>query len=158
MQKAAVLATLQEGSACVAALAQADRQVERFEPDSDPPWLYWITPAQIVANAGYCLLRLGRPGRATPLLDEGVVLLDESFARERQTCLTRLATALTQPGPQRDLDAAADRGLAAVRLAESVTSSRGTGRLRDLYLRMQPHVSVPAVADFLGQARGVLAT
>jgi hypothetical protein len=48
--------------------------------------------------------------------------------------------------------------LAAVRLAEGVTSTRGIDRLRDLYRRMQPYASIPVVADFLEQARGVLAT
>jgi hypothetical protein len=157
MLKAYALAAQQDESACATALAQARRQVGRFEPDSDPPWLYWVTPAWITAGAGDCLLRLGQPDRATPLLDSGIALFDESFARDRQFYSIYLATALAQPGPQRDLEAAADRGLVAVRLAESVTSTWGTHRLRDLYLRMQPHVSVPAVADFLEQARGVLA-
>jgi transcriptional regulator with XRE-family HTH domain len=157
MRKAAALATLQDGSACVAALAQADRQVERFEPDSDPRWLYWVTPAVITAEAGWCLLRLGQLGRAATLLEEGTALFDESFARDRQIYLVHLATALARPGPQRDLEAAAERGLAAVRLAECVTSADGIDRLRDLYLLMQPHASVPAVADFLEQARGLLA-
>lgn len=41
-------------------------------------------------------------------------------------------------------DAAADRGLAAVHLAEGLTSTRDC--LRDLYRKMQAHASVPAVA------------
>lgn len=110
-----------------------------------------------MASAGECLLRLSQPDRATPLLDRGIALLDESFARDRQHHLTHLADALARPGPQRNLEAAADRGLAAVHLAESLTSTRGIDRLRDLYLQMQPHASIPPVADFLEQARGVLA-
>jgi len=157
MRKAAALATLQDGLACAAALAQADRQVERFEPASDPRWLYWVTPAVTMAEAGWCLLRLGQPDRATALLGDGIAMFGESFVRDRQIYLIHLATALARPGPQRDLEAAADRGLAAVRLAESVTSTLGIDRLRDLSLQMQPHASVPAVGNFLEQARGVLA-
>ncbi len=145
IRKAAALATLQDGSACVAAVAKARTQVEQFEPDSDPRWLYWVTPAVTTAEAGYCLLRLGQPGRATALLDGGIALFDESFTRARQICLTQLADALARPGKQRDVEAAADRGLAAVRLAESVISTRGIDRLRDLYRQMQPYASVPAV-------------
>lgn len=103
-------------------------------------------------------LRLGQPGRATALLDSGIALFDESYTRARQICLTQLATALTQPGLQRDLEAAADGGLVAVRLAESVTSTRGIDRLRNLYLQMQSHASIPAVAEFLEEAREILAT
>ena len=158
IRKAYAQATLQDGSACVAAVAQARTQVERFEPDSDPHWLYWVTPAEITAGAGDCLLQLGQPGRAMMLLEEGIALFDESFARDRQIYLIHLADAFARPGPQCDLEAAADRGLAAVRLAESVTSTRGIDCLRDLSMRMQPHASVPAVRSFLEQARGVLAT
>ena len=50
-----------------------------------------------------------------------------------------------------------DRGLAAVHLAESLTSTRALDCLRDLYRQMQPHASVPAVGDFLGRVRVVLA-
>ncbi|MGH3798899.1 MAG: hypothetical protein ACRDTD_01980 [Pseudonocardiaceae bacterium] len=103
-----------------------------------------------------CLLQLGQPGQATALLDSAIAMFDESFARDRQIYLTHLADALARPGKQRDMDAAADRGLAAVHLAESLTSTRGTDCLRDLYRKMQPHASVPAVGDFLERARGVL--
>ncbi len=157
MWKACALATLQDGSACVAAVAKARTQVEQFEPDSDPRWSYWVTPAWITAAAGNCLLKLGQPGQATALLDDGIALFDESFARDRQIYLTHLADALARPGKHRDLDAAVDRGLAAVRLAESLTSTRGTDCLRDLYRQMQPHASVPAVGDFLERVRGVMA-
>jgi hypothetical protein len=119
--------------------------------------LYWVTPAWITASAGDCLLRLGQPDRATPLLDKGIALFDESFARERQIYLIQFATALAQPGPQRDLVAAAVRGLAGVHLAVGVTSTLGIDGLRNLYLQMQPHASIPAVADFLEEAREVLA-
>lgn len=157
IRKAYALATLQDGSACVAAVAKARTQIERFDLDSDPLWLYWVTPAEITAGAGDCLLQLGQPDQATVLLNGGIVMLDEAFARDRQIYLTHLADALARPGKQRDLDAAADRGLAAVNLAESLASTRGIDCLRDLYMKMRSHASVPAVRDFMEQARGVLA-
>ncbi|MCA1674853.1 MAG: hypothetical protein LC799_22565, partial [Actinobacteria bacterium] len=157
IRKAYALATLQDGSACAAAVAKARTQIERFEPDSDPRWLYWVTPAEITAGAGDCLLQLGQPGRATALLDSGIAMFDESFARDRQIYLIHLSDALARPGKQRDLDAAADRGLAAVHLAETLNSTRGIDCLRDLYRNLQPHASVPAVKDFLERARVVLA-
>ena len=64
--------------------------------------------------------------------------------------------ALAQPGPQRDLDAAAERGMVAIDLAESLDSARGNRRLRDLSLQMKPHAKVPAVGDFLNRARGLV--
>ncbi len=157
IRKAYALATMKDDSACAAAVAKARTQVEQFEPDSDPRWLYWVTPAAITAGAGDCLLQLGQPGQATALLDEGIAMFAESFARDRQIYLTHLADALARPGKQRDLDAAADRGLAAVHLAESLTSTRGIDCLRDLYRKMQPQASVSAVGDFLERAQVVLA-
>lgn len=126
-------------------------------PDSDPPWLYWMSPVEITAGAGDCLLQLGQPAQATTLLDEGIAMFDKSFTRDRQGYLTHLADALARPGKRRDLDAAADRGLAAVHLTECLTPTRGIDCLRDLYPRMQPHAPIPAVRNFLERARGVLA-
>jgi len=157
IRKAYALATLEDGPACTAAVSKARTEVERFESDSDPLWLYWVSPAEITAGAGDCLLQLGQSHQATALLDEGIAMFDESFARDQQIYLTHLADALARPGKQRDLDAAADRGLAAVQLAESLASTRGIDCLRELYARMQPHAPVPAVRDFLQRAREVLA-
>ncbi|MCA1605175.1 MAG: hypothetical protein LC775_06825, partial [Acidobacteria bacterium] len=137
--------------------AKARTQVEQFEPDSDPLWLYWVTPAEIAAGAGDCLLQMGLVGQAMALLIGGISLFDESFARDRQIYLTHLADALARPGKQRDLAAAADRGQEAVNLAESLASARGIDCLCDLYKKMQPHASVLAVRDFLERARVVLA-
>jgi hypothetical protein len=141
----------------VAAVAKARTQVEQFEPDSDPRWLYWVTPAEITAGAGDYLLQLGHSSQATTLLDGAIALFDESFARDRQIYVTHLAEALARPGKHRDLDAAADRGLAAVHLAEGLTSTRGIDCLRDLFRQLQPHASVLAVGDFLERVRVVLA-
>jgi uncharacterized protein (DUF2236 family) len=140
----------------VSPVAKARKQVDQFGPDSDPSWLYWVTPAEITAGAGDCLLQLGHPGHAIALLDDGIAMLDESFARDQQIYLTHLAEAFARPGKQRDFDAAVDRGLAAVHLAESLTSTRGIKCLHDLYRQMRPHASIPAVGDFLERLRGLL--
>lgn len=67
------------------------------------------SPAALVtAGAGDCQLRLNQPGQASTLLDDGIGLFDESFSRDRQIYLIHLAEALTQPGKQRDFEAAVD--------------------------------------------------
>ncbi|MGH3833782.1 MAG: hypothetical protein ACRDRS_25645 [Pseudonocardiaceae bacterium] len=101
-----------------------------------------------------CLLQLGHAEQAATLLDDGIALYDESFTRNRQAYLTHLADALSRPGKQRDLDAAADCGAEAIRIAESLHSTYSIDRLVDLYRRMKPHAKVPAVGDFLERARG----
>ncbi|MGH3821359.1 MAG: hypothetical protein ACRDRA_00710 [Pseudonocardiaceae bacterium] len=124
--------------------------------DGDPQWLYWVIPAWIIVEAGDSLLLLGRADQAAGLLDEGIALFDESFVRDRQIYLTHLADALARPGKQRDLNAAADRGITAIELAETLHSTLGVNLLRDLYHQMTPHAKVPAVADFLERARGLI--
>ncbi len=90
------------------------------------------------------------------MLDQGVALFDESFARDRQIYLTHLADAMTRPGKQRDLEAAAERGIEAIELAESLDSTISVDLLRDLYRQMKPHTTVRAVGDFLERAQGLV--
>jgi transcriptional regulator with XRE-family HTH domain len=153
VRQAYALATVHDASGCAAAISEARNQVEQLATDNDPLWLYWVIPAWILVEAGDSMLQLGQADRAAAMLDEGVALFDESFVRDRQIYLTHLADALARPGKQRDLDAAADRGMAALELSESLDSTLSVGLLRDLYHQMKPHAKVPAVTDFLDQAR-----
>ena len=147
------LGIMQDASGCTAAVSKARNHVE--SQSDDPPWLYWVSPADITACAGNCLLQLGRPERAAALMAEGIDLFDESFVRDRQLYSMHLAHALVRPGKQRNLDAAAARGIEAISLAESLDSNRSIGVLRDLCDQMTPHAKVPAVGDFLERARGL---
>jgi hypothetical protein len=157
IQHAYALAILWDSSACTAAISQARTQVEHLKPEDDPPWLYWMSPAEITVSAGYCLLRLGQSDHAAVMLDQGIAQFDESFVRDRQINVTRLAGALARSGPQHDLDAAAGLGMASIDLIESVDSTRGIGDLHHLYRHLKPHAKVPAVGDFLERARGFVA-
>jgi hypothetical protein len=151
-RQAAAFATLGDTLACTAAISQARTQAEQLTPDDDPSWLYWLDPTAITANAGTCLLKLGQGEQAVALLDEGIAHFSASFVRDRQMFLARQAEARTLPGKQRDLEAAAGLGLQSLDLAENLDSTRGTGRIHDLYLRMKAHDKVPAVRDFLERA------
>ncbi|MGH3832851.1 MAG: helix-turn-helix domain-containing protein [Pseudonocardiaceae bacterium] len=154
MRHAYAFVSLRDTSACAAAISQARTQVEQLTPDDEPPWLYWVDPAQIMGNAGVCLLRLGQPDHAVTMLTDGIAQLDESFLRDRQFYLTHLASAHTRPGKQRDLHIAAGLGMESIDLAEGLDSATGPG-LRDLYHELKPHAKVPAVRDFLERARGL---
>ncbi|HET9256552.1 MAG TPA: hypothetical protein VFO16_15330 [Pseudonocardiaceae bacterium] len=146
------LAASHDAMGCTAAIARARGHIEQLAADDDPRWLYWVMPAWILVEAGDSLLLLGHADQAAGMLDEGIALFDESFARDRQIYLTHLADALTRPGAQRDLEAAADRGIAAIELAEGLDSALGVDLLRNLYHQMKPHNNVPAVRDFLARA------
>ncbi|MGH3889876.1 MAG: hypothetical protein ACRDSZ_25480 [Pseudonocardiaceae bacterium] len=154
IRQALAFATLRDTCACTAAISQALTQAEQLTPDDDPPWLYWLGPANIAIDAGQCLLQLGQADQAAARLHDGLAQLSESFIRERQIDITYLADALARPGKQRDLDAAAALGMQSIDLAESLDSARGTGCLRDLYYQLRPHAKIPAVHDFVERARG----
>lgn len=149
-------ATVHDASGCAAAISQARRQAELFEPDNDLPWLYWVNPAWILVEAGNSLLQLGQADQAAIMLEEGIGLFDESFARDRQLYLVHWADALARPGKQRDLEAAAHQGMTAIELAESLDSTLGVDLLRDLCHQITPHATVPAVRDFLDRARDLV--
>ncbi|MGH3885202.1 MAG: hypothetical protein ACRDSZ_01320, partial [Pseudonocardiaceae bacterium] len=156
VRQAYALAGVHDVSGCTTAISKACNQVEHLADDEDHPWLYWIMPAWVIVEAGDSLLLLGQSDRAAAMLDEGVALFDESFARDRQIYLTHLADALTRPGKQRDLEAATERGIEAIELAESLDSTISVDLLRDLYRQMKPHTEVRAVGDFLERARGLV--
>jgi tetratricopeptide (TPR) repeat protein len=156
-KQADAFAILRDASGCTTATSKARTQTEHLSPEDDLPFLYWVTPAEVTAYAGQCLLQLGRADQAIMLLDDSITLFDESFTRNRQAYLTHLADALSRPGKKRDLDAAASRGTEAIQIAESLHSTYSTDLLRNLYHQMKPHTKVPAVGDFLEQARGLVA-
>jgi hypothetical protein len=156
IRQAYALAAGHDAAGCAEAISKARGHIEQFVADGDPRWLYWVIPAWIIVEAGDSLLLLGHADQAAGMLEEGLRCFDESFVRDRQIYLTHLADALARPGKQRDLNAAADRGVAAIELAQSLDSTLGVDLLRDLYHQMTPHAKVPAVADFLDQARDLI--
>jgi DNA-binding XRE family transcriptional regulator len=157
IRQAYAFAAMKDASACTATISQARTQVERSANDDDPPYLYWVSPAEITAGAGYGLLQLGQADQAAALIGQGIAMFGEPFHRDRQIYLTDLAEALARPGKQRDLDAAAGKGIEAIQLAVNLSSTRSVDRIRDLSRQLKPYAKVPAVRDFLAQAQGFVA-
>jgi len=153
IRKAYAFATLNDASACTTAIAQARRHVEQGATDNDPPYLYWVRPAEITTGAGDCLLQLGHADQAATLIDQGITMFNAPFDRDRQLYLTLHTEALLRPGKQRDLEAAAGKGIEAINLAERLSSARSVERIRELSWRMKPHDKLPAVREFLERAK-----
>jgi transcriptional regulator with XRE-family HTH domain len=151
------LATLGDSPGATAAITKARDQIDRATPEGDLPYLYWVGPADVTAWAGRCLLRLGKADHAVALLGEGIALLDESFVRDRQQYLIRHAEALVHPGPRQDLEAALERGGAALDLSGDLDSAQSAELLRDLLSQLGPHVTVPVVREFMDRARELVA-
>lgn len=146
-------ATLGDATGCTAAISKARTHAERIKPDEDLPYLYWVGPAVITAEAGRALLQLGKADLAVGMLEEGISLFDEAFVRNRMSYIIRHAEALTQPGPRQDLDAAVERGRAALDLSANLDSTHSVDRFQDLVDQMRPHTTVPAVRDFVDRTR-----
>src|SRR5262249_59854668 len=102
----------QDAAGCAAAISRARGYIEQLVADDDPQWLYWVMPAWIFVEAGDSLLLLGHADQAAGMLDEGLALFGDSLVSDRPIYLTHLADALTRPGHQTDLAAAAHRALA----------------------------------------------
>ncbi len=156
-RQACALAIMGDSSGCTAAISKTRAQAEGIKHDDGLPYLYWVGPAEVTAGAGRSLLKLGKADLAVGMLEEGIGLFDESFVRDRANFLIRLAEALTHPGPQQDLDAAVERGRAALNLYANLDSTRGVDRFRDLVTQMKPHIKVPAVRDFVDRTRDLVA-
>ncbi|MGH3871994.1 MAG: helix-turn-helix domain-containing protein [Pseudonocardiaceae bacterium] len=155
IRKAYAFATLHDASACAAAISQARTHIEQGATDDGPPYLYWVRPAEIIAGAGDCLLQLGQADQAAAMLDQGIAMLGASFYRDQQLYLTLLVEALARPGKQRDLDAAAGKGIEAILRAENLSSARSDDRIRELSRLMEPHAALPSVQEFLERAQGL---
>jgi tetratricopeptide (TPR) repeat protein len=154
--QAYALATLGDAPGCAAANSKLSTQIERLGSSDEPPFLYWVSPAPMTGEVGNSLRQLGQADRAVAVLNEAITLFDESLPRDSLGYRIHLANALTMPGKQRDLDAAAARGIEAIQLVETLDSTRSIGLIRDLCQQLAPHTKVPAVRDFVARARDLV--
>ncbi|WP_246536322.1 helix-turn-helix domain-containing protein [Saccharopolyspora endophytica] len=100
--------------------------LRRGDAGSEPEWVYWLNQAEIDVMAGRCLIELGRPADAEPLLANAVASYPAEHAREVALYLTWLAESHARTG---DLDAARDVVERAQRHAATMPSARAEGRL-----------------------------
>ncbi|GAA2814197.1 helix-turn-helix transcriptional regulator [Saccharopolyspora taberi] len=93
----------------------------------EPEWVYWLNRAEIDVMAGRCLIQLGRPGEAEPLLSAAIETYPAEHAREVALYLSWLAESHARSG---DLDAARETLARAQPFAEAMPSARTGDRLR----------------------------
>ncbi|MFC7340450.1 hypothetical protein [Saccharopolyspora griseoalba] len=106
-----------------------DAYDRREDPGAEPEWVYWLDRNEIDVMAGRCLIELGRPARAEPLLTNAVSQYPSEHARESALYLSWLVEAHARAG---DLDAARDAAERAQAFAASTPSARVDARLRTL--------------------------
>ncbi|HEY1972640.1 MAG TPA: helix-turn-helix transcriptional regulator, partial [Pseudonocardia sp.] len=112
------------------ALGAADDTFEhRSTSVVEPDWVYWLDRAEMDIMAGRCLIELGDPGSAEPLLLGAIAGYDISHARELALYLSWLAESYARAG---ELDAARATLVRADRHATPVRSARLERRIADV--------------------------
>jgi transcriptional regulator with XRE-family HTH domain len=104
------------------ALDRVDDEFENRSPGViEPEWVYWLDRSEIDVMAGRCLIELGRPHAAEPLLTKAIGSYDTDHAREVALYLSWLADAYARSGT---VDAARDTLAQARRTARGINSAR----------------------------------
>ncbi|MGH3772859.1 MAG: helix-turn-helix domain-containing protein [Pseudonocardiaceae bacterium] len=101
--------------------AVEDAYEDRSAGVTEPEWVYWLDRGEIDVMAGRCLIELGDPHAAAPLLARAIDSYDTDHAREVALYLSWLAEAYVRAGV---LDAAHDALTQARRIARGINSAR----------------------------------
>jgi len=104
------------------ALDAADDAYEGRSPGiAEPEWVYWLDRGEIDVMAGRCLIELGSPNIAAPLLARAISSYNTNHAREVALYLSWLAEAYARAGT---IDAARDTLTQARKTAQGINSVR----------------------------------
>ncbi|SDF39123.1 hypothetical protein SAMN05216553_101404 [Lentzea fradiae] len=101
-----------------------DAYEQRSSGTEEPEWVYWLNRAEIDVMAGRCMIELGAPEKAEPLLSKAIAGYPEDHAREVSLYLSWLAESYARTGALDAAKAALDR---ARQYAARMPSAR-TGR------------------------------
>jgi tetratricopeptide (TPR) repeat protein len=144
-------AQLGETTQCRTAIDHAYNALRHMtSDDGDPSWSYWMDEAQVDAQAGYCLTRLGDWSNAGRYLRTALRGQDDSYSREGVLRRALLAvTYASQGSPEQACDIA---NTAIDTLAADVDSDRCIGHIRKVQSALLPYRNVAAVRDFQERA------
>lgn len=87
----------------------------------EPEWVYWLDRKEIDVMAGRCLIELGKPRAAEPLLSNAIRSYDTNHVREVALYLSWLTEAYARAGV---IDAARDTLARARKTARGIKSAR----------------------------------
>ncbi|WP_037672883.1 M48 family metallopeptidase [Streptomyces griseus] len=140
-REARALARLGDKAGCVRALNEAADLSQDNDSSADAPWLSWVSPPVMVADAGRAWLELGDYRRAEQCLERGLELFGESQPRNRMLHWASLAEARLG---REEFDGAVEAADEALSLAEVMTSQRAQVRLADLRRKLKQYDSAAA--------------
>ncbi|MEV0940821.1 hypothetical protein AB0I90_10675 [Micromonospora wenchangensis] len=134
-----------ERRACRAALAKAERAVDRMRKDESPQWVSYFSPAHLAGATLKCLSDLRLHRQALRHASDAVTLASPN-ARTRALHSALIALTHAQAG---DIEAACTWGREAARHASQVSSARVTQRVQELTAVLNPHRAMADVHDLL---------
>ena len=126
-------AVARNAKAAAAVLNQADDLWVRRLPGDDPGWVYWMPQPSLTAEAGTALVDIGDLAAAERSLTAGLSTLDSDAARDRNLYLVRLAEVQLRGGR---LDEAAATAWQAIDAAADIDSARVRARVAHLLERL----------------------
>lgn len=106
-----------------------DVHEQRSRGTEEPERVYWLNGAEIDVMAGRCMIELGNPGNAEPLLSAAIATYPEEHSREVALYLSWLAETYARVGA---LDAARDTLSRAREFASRMPSARTDDRFSPL--------------------------
>jgi hypothetical protein len=106
----------------------------------------YCTPGHIEIQRASCWLTTGKPKKAITLYEDALRTLPPVYQRNRAAALSHLAAAYVADG---QLERGASTAHAALPATRSSGSRRILAEIKDLGVRLEPHRSLPAVADLL---------
>ncbi|WP_328346204.1 hypothetical protein [Micromonospora sp. NBC_00421] len=134
-----------ERRACRAALAKAERAVDRMRKEDSPRWVSYFSPAHLAGTTLKCLSDLRLHRQALRHASDAITLTTQN-ARTRVLHSALIALTHARAG---DLDAACTWGREAARHAPQVSSARVTQRIQELATALTPHRTRADVHDLL---------
>jgi transcriptional regulator with XRE-family HTH domain len=142
----AVERDLDQAERCLDAAASALRE---YDDRPDPDWTAWVDETEITIMTGRCWTVLHRPLRAITALEDALRRYDDTHGRDKALYLTFLAQAYLDSN---EVERACDIAETAMDLAAGVGSARPRDRMEALVRQMEPHRTVPRVAELIGLA------
>lgn len=137
---------------CQRLIGLAEQAFDRIQTETEPNWIGFIDEGELAGKFGRCFRDLGQTKRADSFLALSMQSHKPTYPRSR--VITQLIWASNYV-PQGELEEACRLGNEAIVAMEPIRSERTRDYLRELHNGLAPHHHVPAVSDFLEQARSL---
>jgi transcriptional regulator with XRE-family HTH domain len=129
---------------CTAALVVAESSLSRSDPEDEPTWIRYFTPAYLKDEIAHCMHDLGLHGQTQRIVRAAVADLDPSRVRRLAIDNALLATSLAESG---QVEEACAVGREAVAHACRTHSVRAMLRINDMRRALSRYVGAQGVID-----------